>query len=120
LIVAGDFLGNGRQQVVLYDRNAGKAEVVGFDASGEKTWTLRTAAWAIRGTRSSPAISWESSTRGGKKKRLHRGIKGRCRPMLGLKSTASATSSDTSFAADLGCVNMLLLQHGAGSTCGKR
>src|SRR5205823_216391 len=33
-IVAGDFVGNGRQQVLLYDRAAGQADVVGFIGTG--------------------------------------------------------------------------------------
>jgi hypothetical protein len=46
----GDFLGNGKNQILLYDRNAGEADVVGFDGNGavnldhtnqgwRKTWT---------------------------------------------------------------------------------
>ena len=55
----------------------------------------------------------------------HRGIKGRCRPMLGLKSTGSArrycraatTSSETSCAAGPACANVFPRQRGVGSTC---
>jgi hypothetical protein len=34
VIIAGDFVGNRKSQIVLYDRIAGQADVVGFDASG--------------------------------------------------------------------------------------
>src|SRR4051794_37766426 len=50
----------------------------------------------------------------------HRGIKGRCRPMLGFKSVPSAddiaavtTNSGTSCALVLACANTLLPLHGA-------
>jgi hypothetical protein len=34
-IVAGNFIGNGRQQVLMYDRNGGAAAIVGFDNNGK-------------------------------------------------------------------------------------
>lgn len=34
LITAGKFVGNGRSQIVLYDRAAGHADVVGFNNAG--------------------------------------------------------------------------------------
>jgi hypothetical protein len=45
MIVAGGFLGNGRQQVLLYDRNAGQADVVGFDASGKVNLDFTNSGW---------------------------------------------------------------------------
>jgi putative transposase len=56
----------------------------------------------------------------------HRGIKSRCRPMLGLKSTdqrhasaAAMTKSETFYGADPQCANMFPPQCGAGGICGK-
>ena len=45
MIVAGEFVGNGREQVVLYDRNAGQADVVGFDATGSMNLDTTNSGW---------------------------------------------------------------------------
>jgi len=54
----------------------------------------------------------------------HRGIKGRCRPMLGFKrshqqddTAAVTTNSGTSSALDLACVNTSRPPHGAFTIC---
>jgi hypothetical protein len=49
LIVAGDFLGNGRKQILLYDRNAGQAAVVGFDAQGKVNLETLNSGWSRSG-----------------------------------------------------------------------
>jgi hypothetical protein len=45
VIVAGDFIGNGRQQILLYDRAAGQADVVGFDANGRTNLDTTNSGW---------------------------------------------------------------------------
>jgi len=45
MIVAGYFLGNGRQQLLLYDRNAGQADVVGFDDAGKTNLDFTNSGW---------------------------------------------------------------------------
>ena len=45
LIVAGDFIGNGHGQVLLYDRTAGQADVVGFDANGNTNLDTTNSGW---------------------------------------------------------------------------
>jgi hypothetical protein len=45
LIVVGNFLGNGRQQILLYDRTAGQADVVGFDATGTTDLDTTNSGW---------------------------------------------------------------------------
>jgi hypothetical protein len=41
----GDFIGNGRQQVLLYDRTAGQADVVGFDSTGNTNLDTTNSGW---------------------------------------------------------------------------
>jgi hypothetical protein len=45
VIVAGDFIGNGRQQILLYDRAAGQADVVGFDSNGRTNLDTTNSGW---------------------------------------------------------------------------
>ncbi len=45
LIVAGNFVGNGKQQILLYDRAAGQADVVGFDANGKTNLDTTNSGW---------------------------------------------------------------------------
>ena len=45
LIVVGDFIGNGKDQVLLYDRAAGQGDVVGFNASGRTNLHTTNTGW---------------------------------------------------------------------------
>jgi hypothetical protein len=47
----GDFIGNGRDQLLLYDRAAGQADVVGFDDNGSVTLDLTNSGWRPSSTR---------------------------------------------------------------------
>ncbi len=44
-IVVGDFLGNGQDQVLLYDQAAGQADVVGFDGTGKTNLDTTNSGW---------------------------------------------------------------------------
>ena len=45
IIVVGDFIGNGKDQVLLYDRSAGQADVVGFDVHGNPNLDTTNSGW---------------------------------------------------------------------------
>jgi hypothetical protein len=45
VIVAGDFIGNNKQQILLYDRAAGQADVVGFDSHGNANLDTTNSGW---------------------------------------------------------------------------
>jgi hypothetical protein len=45
LMVAGNFIGNGQNQILLYDRSAGQADVVGFDGSGNENLDTTNSGW---------------------------------------------------------------------------
>ena len=45
IVVAGSFLGNGRQQILLYDRAGGTGDVVGFDNSGKTNLDHSNTGW---------------------------------------------------------------------------
>ncbi|HEX6771354.1 MAG TPA: kelch repeat-containing protein [Acidobacteriaceae bacterium] len=45
VIVAGDFIGNNKQQILLYDRAAGQADVVGFDSNGRSNLDTTNSGW---------------------------------------------------------------------------
>jgi len=45
VIIAGDFIGLGRDQVLLYDRKAGHADIVAFDTHGHVSLDTRNSGW---------------------------------------------------------------------------
>ncbi|HEY1979127.1 MAG TPA: hypothetical protein VGH13_03500 [Xanthobacteraceae bacterium] len=45
VLVVGNFIGNGKSQVLLYDRAAGQADVVGFDLQGAMNLDYTNSGW---------------------------------------------------------------------------
>ena len=45
IIVAGNFIGNGLNQILLYDRSSGSADLVGFDATGRMNLDTGNPGW---------------------------------------------------------------------------